>query len=162
MSTIKVEYSYTEYKDYPIATMISQDRARNSIYLSSFALLGIIISAILFIACGVTEGDWSGIWLFLIFIAFFVYMIWYYPKVTEKKIQKAISEQIQLQYELANSRYKCKSIMVSSQYSTGKCVECGLNNSRLTLCKIKSDISTKDINICSNCILKYQSNLTKK
>lgn len=162
MSFIKLEYSYTEYKDYPIATEISKDRASLQAILLYNGALWFIISAIIFFSMGVPEGDWSGIWILLLFIPFFVYMIRYYPRVTEKKIQKAIAEQIQLQYDLANRGYKCKSIKLLDRHSTGKCVECAHPTSYLTLCKVKSDIGTKEINLCSDCIRKYQSNMSKK
>ena len=88
---IKYQYTYTEYKDFPEATEISKSREAR-VYplfmLCALLLLGSII--------GIVLGEWVAIFGLLISVADFYYLFRIYPKVTERKIEKAIKKRIKL------------------------------------------------------------------
>ena len=103
-------------------------------------------------------GEWSAIFGVIVSVAAFYYLFRIYPKVTERKIRKAINERIKLMEEIKNSKYKCKYIKVLNSEKCGTCFVCYLKNKDLKLCKIKNDIGTREIYICESCMKQYQDN----
>lgn len=156
---MKYTYEYTKYKDFPEATEISKSREG-----SRFHLFG--LDALLFIAsviCLIVDfrGSWQMIFLLAISIGWFIYLVKYYDKVTEIKIQKAIRKRIEMMEDIASSTYRCKFVHVLGESMVGKCKICPAENSNLTLCKIKNDMGTRSIYVCSDCIRKFQSGCIK-
>lgn len=89
---MKIQYTYTEYKDFPRATEISKSRERKGSLLAMSAMCWLLISVIMLFAY---PEDWpEGVTLIIICVAALYYMFKIYPKVTAKKVQKAIEEGI--------------------------------------------------------------------
>lgn len=154
---MKIQYQYTEYKDFPEATEVSETRARMAVVFAMMLAPCVLLSLIFLFAF---EGIWNRIFsaiFLLLSLGGFYYLRNYYPKVTEKKIQKAIQNKIEFENEIRSSKYKCKYIQLYDKFSTGTCQSCYEKNLSLTLCKIKSDVGTREIYICRNCIQKYKS-----
>lgn len=150
---IKYQYTYTEYKDFPEATEISKSREAR-VYplfmLCCLSLVGFIIALI--------AGEWSAIFGVIVSVAAFYYLFRIYPKVTERKIKKAIKERIELMEEIKNSKYKCKYIKVLNSEKCGTCLICYSKNKDLKLCKVKNDIGIREIYICESCKRQYEEN----
>ena len=89
---MKVSYTYTEYKDFPEATEISKRRELTGYFLRQMCFCFLVVVVIL--AFSYPEDLVSSIPCILLSVASYVYMIKVYPKVTQKKIQKAIDESI--------------------------------------------------------------------
>ena len=150
---MKYQYTYTEYKDFPEATAISQSREAAWHPLSTICVFVVIASAV-----GLVIGGWEAIFPLIISIYGTYYMFRIYPKVTERKIKKAIKERIELMEEIKNSKYKCKYIKVLEPTKNGTCLVCFLKNKSLKLCKVKNNIGTREIYICESCMKQYQDN----
>ena len=149
----KYQYTYTEYKDFPEATEISKSREAAWHPLSTICVFGVIASAV-----GLVVGGWEAIFPLIISIYSTYYMFRIYPKVTERKIKKAIKERIELMKEIKNSKYKCKYIKVLNSEKCGTCFICYSKNKDLKLCKVKNDIGTREIYICESCKRQYEEN----
>lgn len=154
---MKIYYNYTEYKDFPEATEISESRARNGTLLFMCCFLGLLMSFLLLFSF--PEDLISGILAILFFSASLIYLVKFYPKATERKIQKAIEDSIKLKEEIATSKYKCRYIKVLAEHTSGTCNVCYEKNRALTLCKIKNDIGTRKIYTCDCCIRKFVGDL---
>lgn len=150
---IRYEYTYTEYKDFPEATEISKTR-EGCVYplfmLFSLALIASIIGLLL--------GELVAILGLIASAAAFYYLFRIYPKVTERKIAKAIKRRLEMLDEIKNSKYKCKYIKVLDSTKNGTCFICFLKNKSLKLCKVKNNIGTREIYICESCMKQYQDN----
>ena len=154
---MKIEYHYKEYKDFPVATDISESRARIAVVLSMLLLYCLFSASVFLVVSDYLENRIICGVLVLVSLAGLYYLRNYYPKVTEKKIQKAISNQIRFEQEIKDSKYKCKYILPYDKFSTGTCNTCYLKNQPLVLCKIKNDVGTRETFICRNCIEKFKS-----
>lgn len=101
-------YTYKDYENFPEATEISKSREQSKkplIYFSAMTILG----ALFFPFMGVVELVW-GILLSVIFgglaIVTLVYVFTKYDEDTEKKIQKAILDKLQMMNEVKDSIYQ--------------------------------------------------------
>ena len=92
---IKYEYNYTEYKGFPEATEISKSREARVFPLFMLCFL-LLIGSVIALLC----GAWEAILLIIISIAGFYYMANIYPKVTERKIKKAIKRRMNLREKM--------------------------------------------------------------
>ena len=54
--------------------------------------------------------------------------------------------------------YRCRGIVVTSKCSAGNCTMCAESHLSLKHCKITSEIGTREIPICDNCIRKFEDN----
>lgn len=68
---------------------------------------------------------------------------------------------VEAQRETIN-RYICKKLVVTEQYSHGKCFMCRHSNSSLRFCQITNDIGTRNVFVCSDCIQRFKDNCTEK
>lgn len=149
-------YTYSEYKDFPEATQISKTRAE-LLHFWTFVLFSCyLVSAGLIFAADNLVDRFIGIFLLIFSICFSVYLFKYYDIVTEKKIRKAIEQQIQIERDATVGKYKCLSIKILNASFTGTCMMCNNPRAPLTLCKIKKDIGTRELHICEHCIRKFK------
>ena len=158
-----LHYRYTEYKDCPEATEISKSRERGFVCLSQLCGWGIIISVLLFFSSPMSFLDYIGLFfLVALFIGGLIYLVRYYPEVTEKKIKKAIArsiiEKARMQEHINTTKYDCTNISVSDKHSVGMCNVCYLRYVSTTLCEIKDLAHTRTTFICDSCISKFKSN----
>ena len=100
-TNMKVSYTYTEYKDCPEATEISKNREMTGYFLRQMCFCLLVVSVILAITS--SEDFVSSILGILLFGAPYIYMIKVYPKVTQKKIKKAIEESIRKKEKLSRN-----------------------------------------------------------
>ena len=152
-----IKYTYTVYKDFPEATEISETRERIFAILCMLHPLTFIASIIcLFVDFYAT---WPMIFLTILSILSILYLIRYYPVVTEKKIQKAINKRSKMLQEIKDSKYSCKYIKKLNKVKTGTCALCFSKNENIELCKVKNEIGTREIYLCRSCVSKYQDNV---
>lgn len=84
----KIPYSYTEFMNCPEATEISHSRERRKVYHHLWCEL-LFFMSILF--CFVDSADrWIAICGVIICPIWFIYLIKFYDKVTNKKIKQAL------------------------------------------------------------------------
>lgn len=151
-----LRYTYKVYDKFPEATEISESRERGFACLSVIHGLTLIASII----CLVVDFSetWPMIFLGIASILSFIYLIYYYPSVTEKKIQKAIEKRKKMLQEISNSKYTCKFINCLNDVKSGKCQVCFTYNDYLGLYKVKNDIGMREIYLCQSCASKYKEN----
>ena len=162
---IKYRYQYKEYKNFPIATEISESRERRKPLLRfsscafSFLLLPAFIGNLLIL---------SPIAILLFFLSVLsvlttIYAFAYYDQHTEKIIQKHIKQTLTEKAEAAKyvkeSKYLCKSIKHTGKLQNGKCMICFIQNTQLEICKINNEMGTREIPVCKECIEKFETNL---
>lgn len=154
---MKLYYTYSEFKDCPEATEVSKNRAFLGTILTMASFINLFLS-IIFLFAFVSE-DWTVILYAVVSIVPVIYMLKYYPIVTDRKIRKAIVDSHNLKSSIAASKYNCQRISLSNQHATGSCRVCLENNKPLILCTIENDIGTQDIYICDSCISKFTKEL---
>ena len=154
----RIRYEYTEYKDYPEATAISESRSRNAQFVMIFSGFGILISLVcLFVSFADT---WPMIFLLLICVlGLFSLFSGHYDVVTQKKIKKAIADRDKLMEEIRNPSYNCKAIKIVMKQKQGKCYMCKKNNCELFLCDIKRQKGSSVIPVCNDCVVRFKSNI---
>lgn len=153
---MKINYTYTEYKDYPEATAISESRERNYPLFTMGAYCALGLGLIFLFQCE-TLLDWiENILIIALSIAAIVHLRYRYHKVTEEKIRKAIENSIKLKEEIKNSKYLCERIVVHDKCATGTCSVCFSKNVFTRYCEIKTDIGTRTIYTCEECISKFK------
>ena len=152
---MKIQYQYTEYKDFPEATEISNERARMATVFSMllFSCLGL---SLIFLLAFEEDRIISALMLILS-LAGLYYIRNHYPKATEKKIKKAIQKKMEMESEAKESKYKCKYIQLLDKCREGTCQSCYEKGRQIILCKIKNNIGTREIYVCNDCIQKYRS-----
>ena len=83
-----LRYTYKVYDNFPEATEISESRERGAVCLSGIYGISLIASIICLIVD--FSETWPMIFLGVASILSFLYLFYYYPRVTEQKIQKAL------------------------------------------------------------------------
>lgn len=162
---IKYRYQYKEYKDFPIATEISESRERRKPLLrfSSCAFSCLLLPA--FIGNLLILSPIAILLFFLSALSVLttIYAFAYYDQHTEKiikkHIQQTIAEKAEVAKHLKESKYLCKSIKHTGRFQSGKCMICFIHNPQLEICKIKNEMGTREIPICKECIEKFETNL---
>lgn len=158
---MKIYYEYTEYEGFPKATEISRSRSHFQTTFTPFCLLGLIFSSISLLVSIFSEHEFILISSLatLVSAALYVYMIKFYPDITEKKIQKSIEESIKMKTVAKETMFHCKHIDVHyDKCILGTCNVCFEKNTPLKLCDIKKDSYSRSIYICDTCIGKFKSN----
>lgn len=149
-----LRYTYKEYQDFPEATDISESRERGKACLLILGVVLIIASIICMIV------DFSACWpmVFVLFgaILLFVYLFTKYDKITEHKIDKAITEKIELKEYAKNARFICDYIKPLGEKKIGKCLNCYKTQTSVTQCEIKNNIGKRNIPICDECLSNFQ------
>ena len=154
----RIHYQYTEYKDYPEATAISESRARNAAFNTMLYGFGIIVSIICL--CVDFLKTWPMIFVAVFCILALVYHVRYYDIVTQKKIRKAIADRDKMMDEIRNPTYECKKIKIVMKQHTGNCYMCKTSNVDLFLCDIKHNKKSNSvIPVCETCIDRFKSNI---
>lgn len=96
---MKINYTYTEYKDFPKATEVSKTRERNGALLSMIAVLWSLFSVIFLIA---NLSEWLECLIpIVVSMAMLYYSFKIYPRATKMKVQKAIDESIAKKQHIA-------------------------------------------------------------
>lgn len=155
----KIPYKYTEYKDYPEATEISESRERLKIVYPILIPLVVIFAlpSLLLYA----SKSLFGVLLLLCFIAnivlVIIYRIKYYDKVTEKRIIKAINKWSTMDKEIKESKFIVNNIKYLCDVNNAKCMIC-YKNTCSSKYRIKNNIGTRDIPICNECLENFKSN----
>ena len=62
--------------------------------------------------------------------------------------------------KLKSSKYVCKNIVVSLNETNGTCMICFSRQCKVRLSKIKTEIGTRELSLCGNCIQLFQENAT--
>lgn len=157
---MKISYTYKEYANFPEATEISESRERTKrpkiifLVIACFVMFNWLLG-------GMFETVFAYIAVILCLcasIAALVYMFTKYDEVTEKKIKKAIIARMQMMNEVADSKYKCKSLKTLGEAGVGKCLICYKKDVVLAKYRIKNNVGTRDLAICGECITKLQEN----
>ena len=116
---IKISYTYTEFKDCPEATEVSQSRAKSRTY-QSIACGFLFLLSLLF--CFEKSADqWISICGVIACPIWFVYLVFFYDRTTSKKIKKAIEMSIERQ----KSDTQRKAEQEKSVYVVGEDVSAG-------------------------------------
>ena len=161
----KFHYTYTDYKDFPEATEISESRSRNFFYLFALNILLLLIFILIFFEESETMMSAENLIIFAALVMSLLHLIFGYSKVTDKKIKKAIDkakqDRFDLEYEIATGKYLCKSIKVSDITRVDSCLVCYKKNIPVTRSKIKNSVGTRDIFVCNECIQQFKNNVVK-
>ena len=157
----RIEYRYTEYKDYPEATAISESRARNAQFLIMFSSFGILVALICLFVDFVET--WPMIFLLLLCAwGLFTLFSGRYDAVTERKVKKAIAERDKMMEEIRNPSYDCQAVKIVMKRPAGHCSMCHRNNDNLFLCDIKRRKKPDSvIPVCEDCIERLKANVSK-
>lgn len=159
---MKIQYSYKVYKDFPEATEISESRERSSVILTMMFGMMLVASIVLALTVCKTVSEWIEAILAILISGFLLwYMLYRYPKRTERLIQESIRNQINLKENWEEIKFRCKAItMFEGDSKEGVCFTCYQKNT-LTRCKVKQDAGTRDIFICRECMEKFRGSAEK-
>ena len=145
---IKYTYTYTKYQDYPVATDISQNRESLKSYVFAFivpfTILGWFLSETLIAKVAVVT----------VAVLIIVYLCTVYDKVTEKKINKVISEQI----EREKKKYECISAHRINDAGVGVCWLCNAKSVKITRYSVKWPTEIRELPVCESCEQKLLAN----
>jgi len=158
---IRIKYRYTEYKDYPEATHISESRSRNVHFIISFCSYGILASLVCFFVD--FTKTWPMIFLLLLCaLGLLSIFSGYYDSVTERKIKKAIAARDEMMAEIRDLSYDCQAIKIIANCPSGLCAMCHSHSINLSLCDIKfSRKLNRIIPVCDACIEQLKANAGK-
>lgn len=119
MIIIKIRYSYKEFQNCPQATEVSHSREKSKLY-QSLCCTSLFLICLLF--CFVDSADrWFAICGVIACILWFIYLIVFYGRKTNKLIEEAIEIDIERQKSNAQRKMEHK----KSVYVVGKDISAG-------------------------------------
>ena len=154
MSKIKIQYSYRNFANFPKATQISKDREKAKSLLLFWGGVILVLSFIL-----IVEDPLIGIILLLLSLFLILYLCTSYDKQTEKKIMKAIAEQISSQQMVRDTMYMCDGLTYLHDIGFGQCMICFDRQVRVARYRVKQSSVTREIPICECCYNKLRMSL---
>ena len=161
---MKIKYSYMEYKDCLAASEISKSRAKRKIYLCQLygwmvVLSTTVICAMLF-SKKMMSFRYEGIGISLIIAVVSGVQLWrmvrYYDKITEKKIEAAVTRYIAGNRKFIESDTKIDSLNISAEVIVKQCMGCG-NIGRTQRCVASKKGYKIGLPLCERCICKLKS-----